>query len=66
MAMPDGKALADVCLLTRKEAKENLMQAMSAFYDTERGAGLSAEQVNKAILELAQENHKNKVSQIKR
>ena len=63
MAMPDGEALADECLLTRKEAKENLLRAMSNFYDLERNAGLSAEQVNKQILALAQENNKNKTQQ---
>lgn len=62
-AMPDGKVLADVCLLTRKDAKDNLLQAMSNFYDFERNAGLSAEQVNKAILSLAQQNHKNKAQE---
>lgn len=37
------EALADACLLTRKETRENLLQAMSDFYDIERSAGLSVE-----------------------
>lgn len=63
LAMPDGEVLANECLMTRKEAKENLLEAMSNFYDLERSAGLSVEKVNKEILELAQENQKHKTKQ---
>ena len=66
LAMPDGEALADECLMTRKEAKERLLKAMSNFYDLERSAGLSVEKVNKEILTLAQENQKNKAQQAAR
>ena len=66
LAMPDGEVLADECLMTRKEAKENLLKAMSNFYDLERSAGLSVEKVNKEILTLAQENQKNKTQQAAR
>lgn len=66
LAMPDGEALANECLMTRKEAKEKLLEAMSNFYDLERSAGLSVEKVNKEILTLAQENQKNKTQQAAR